>query len=675
LNSFQETPNGDLLVASGFDPVMRWDGQSSQMYLAGIVAPTTAPTITGSGSGAITGTYYGFVRFIDNEDNVSNLSPISNAITVNGVGQIVWSNVPISNDPKVLRRQLLRNTNGQAQTFYVDLDTDDVSSTTLVTSNTDLILSAQEPVPLLAPDGSIFANAHDPPPNHKISMAHVLGRMFYLAELDYIQGAAKVSTGASTIQGVGTEWTVSMIGRVFYPTGARFNYTITGVDPINQVLTIDHPYTDISDPFCIYAIRPQKGERKLIYYSEAGLPESVPPTNALAIQEDGDELTGGMVKGSFVYFNERRHIYRFTFQSDPAKDGFVFLASNRGCVNHRCWVVVEDVSYMLDEQGIHAFGGGQDDEPISTVVQDLFRYSEARDRINWQASRFFHAVHFPQQEVIRWFVCMSGSYLPRHSIGLNYRQRRWFLERWPVAIGASCTGLLAGQPQVYLGSDNRRVLALWQGSTDGPDPATGTVQGAVAQATPDSITDINARFPAAGVVNNPVSIVSGRGVGQDNIVRVVQGTSFRVLNPWAIEPDNTSVYQLGGVRWTWQSGWYRFSIDEQQEERRLSMTFRTVVAPSTMTARVYYDFSATPITWKQTMKMSDGNGVGSVDGSPDLTIDCTKYNGFIQKRVPGHKETYIDGPRYVSISLDGVTNSEFQKIFLVAIDAAGAPQR
>jgi hypothetical protein len=675
LNSFQETPNGDLLVASGFDPVMRWDGQSSQMYLAGIVAPTVAPVIAGSGSGGIKGTYFGFVRFIDNNGYVSNLSPISNTLTVNGVTSIIWTNVATSNDPKVVRRQLLRNTAGQAQTFFVDLDTDDVTSTTLTTSNVDLILGAQEAVPLLAPDGSLFANTHDPPPNHKISMAHVLGRMFYLAETDYVQGAAKCATGAQTIKGVGTEWTTSMVNRVFYPTSGRFNYTITAVDTVNQVLTLDRPYQDPSDLFCVYAIRPQKAERKLIYYSEAGQPESVPLTNALSIQEDGDELTGGMVKGSFVYFNERRHIYRFTFQSDPAKDGFVFLASNRGCVNHRCWVVVEDVAYMLDEQGIHAFGGGQDDEPISTVVQDLFRYSEAKERINWQASRFFHCVHFPQQEVIRWFVCMSGTYLPRHSIGLNYRTRRWFLERWPVAIGASCTGLLAGQPQVYLGSDNRRVLALWQGSTDGPDPATGTVQGTVATATNDSITDINASFPAKAVVNNPVSIVAGTGVGQDNIVRVVSGTTFKVLSPWAIEPDITSVYQLGGVRWTWQSGWYRFSIDEQLEERRLSMTFRTVVAPSTMIAKVYYDFSATPIVWKETMTVSDGNGVGSVEGSADLTIDCTKYNGFVQKRIPGHKETYIDGPRYVSVSLAGVTNSEFQKVFVVVVDAAGAPQR
>lgn len=675
MNSFQETPEGLLLVASGFDPVLRWDGQSTQMYTAGIVAPTTAPTITGSGTGTLKGTYFAFVRFLDALGNVSNLSPVSAQLTISNVGAIVYTNVATSNDPKVIRRQLLRNTDGQATTFFVDIDTQDVGSTTFTSVNTDAVLNTQTAVPLLDARGNIFANTHDPPPNHKIAMAHLLGRMFYLAEDDYVQGAAKVTLGSTLIYGVGTEWTSSMQNRVFYPTGGRNPYTIQSVDTINQVLAITTPYADATDPFCVYAIRPQPAERKLVYYSEAGQPESVPPFNALQLQEDGDELTGGMVKGSFIYFNERRHIYRFTFQNDPALDGFVFLASNRGCVNHRCWVVVEDISYMLDEQGIHAFGGGQDDEPISTVVQDLFRFSDSPERINWGAHKKFHAAHFPQQETIRWFVCMSGTYLPRHAIALNYRQRRWWLERWPVAIGASCTGLLSGQPQLYLGSDNRRVLALWQGSTDGPDPAKGTVQGTVASATIDSITDTLAAFPATGVVNNPVSIIAGTGAGQDNIVRAVVGQKLKMLNPWAILPDTSSVYQLGGIRWKFQSGWFRFSFDEEMSERRLSMTFRTVASPATMTARVFYDFSDNPVLWKETMSSVEGNGVASTEGSPDLVVDLTKANGFAQKRIPGHKENYIDGPRYVSVSLQGVTGADIQKVYMVAIDAAGAPQR
>jgi len=57
--------------------MVRWDGLSAQAQFAGVNPPLTAPTLTASGLGVITGLRYAFCRFIDNRGNPSNLSPIS----------------------------------------------------------------------------------------------------------------------------------------------------------------------------------------------------------------------------------------------------------------------------------------------------------------------------------------------------------------------------------------------------------------------------------------------------------------------------------------------------------------------------------------------------------------------------------------------------------------------
>ena len=48
MDSFTESPEGFLYVANGFDPMLRWDGLTAQMELAGLTAPTTAPTMAAS---------------------------------------------------------------------------------------------------------------------------------------------------------------------------------------------------------------------------------------------------------------------------------------------------------------------------------------------------------------------------------------------------------------------------------------------------------------------------------------------------------------------------------------------------------------------------------------------------------------------------------------------------
>lgn len=741
-DSFCETPNGVLLDANGMNPVLRWDGLTGQMETAGVLPPLTAPVISGSGVGPIVGDFTAYVRFIDRNDNPSNLSPISNDLTpvstsgtitdvtnatpivvttsaphglvtgatikIEGVGgatgantvgpitvltattfslddtvgsgdytgggtwsagvlTIVYSSLPLPTETKVVRRQILRNSDGQAQTYYVDIDTTDLTSTSLSSTRADTDLVTQEAVALLADDGSPLANRYGVPPNWKAVLAAHLDRLFMTVEINYTQGNVATTFGSTTVTGIGTEWTSSLVGRVLYIDENQISYTITAVNTTAQTLTVDVPCQSPSDPYATYAIRPQPAERRLIYYSEAGLYEAMPAVNALAVAEDGDELTGLMPYSSFLYILERRHIYRFTFQSDPGRDGFVFLSTaTRGCINNRCWVPVDDMIYMLDEQGIHAFSGGKDTQQVSIPIQDIFR-RDGEYSINWAASDYFHGSNDTANQIVRFFVCLSGSYLPRHALAYNYRLKRWWIEQYDVPVGSSCRAELGGRSRVYYGSSAARVLLPDEGNLDGADPSAGTIRGTATSSSVTTLTDSAASF--SGLSGFSVKIVDGTGKGQTRIIASHTATVLMLTQPWLTRPDTTSIYQIGGISWLYRSATRRFIPEEQENTRRLEVVFDPLISyASLMTMRLYMDNARSPVVWEQDFTYEEGNGVRGQNGSADLVADLTKPIGVVQKRVDNRKDYFADGPRFVSAELSGVQNAEVVGISEITLD-------
>jgi hypothetical protein len=667
---FAQTPDGLLLVANGIDAVARWDGLTSQVETAGVAPPEDAPAFTGSGVGSLTGTYTAYLRFVDRLGNFSNLSPISDEVTIASKLTITYTGLEVPTDPKITRRQVLRNTDQQALTYYVDIDTTDLTSTSLTSTNTDAQLQTETAVPILTANGGISANRYTVPPANKSIMAYHLGRMFYAVDEPYSEGSVMMTFGSATVTGIGTEWTAPMVGRAIYIVGASSRYEIDSVDTANQTLTLLTTYQGTTDNFALYSIRPQPAERRLLYWSEAGLPEAVPAVNAIAVQEDGDEFTGMMAKASFLYILEHRHIYRFTFQSDPALDGFIFLGSHRGCINNRCFVIVEDIAYMLDEQGVHAFTGGDKSEPISNPINEIFRETDLAFEINWGASRYFHAVHYAAQETIRWFVALSGTTAPRQVLAYNYRQKRWWSEDFIQAMAASCEGILEGRRQVFLGSEAHRILAMWHGFLDGADPEAGTVRGTATSATITTLTDTGATFDA-DVVGAPLVIVDGTGKGQRRLIAAVAATVLTVTQPWLTVPDNTSIYQVGGVSWRYRSGWMEWVPGEDQQPRRIVVNYNPTVEDCQMDLRLFNDFDAVnPELADYTYTSESNDGVRVDRGAGDAVLDLTSPGGQLAVRVDAAKENYARSRRQVVVELRGVSNQDRVELLEYVVEGA-----
>lgn len=745
MDSFAETTTGLLLTANGYDTPLFWDGLTAQMEPVGLDAPTSTPALTGSGTGAIVGDYYAYVRFVDRFGYFSNLSPIStvysasgatgtitgatnaspivvtsaahglltgatvkiegvggntsanNTFTItvvdadtfslddshgtadydgggtwtSGVGTISYSSIQVPTSSRVVRRQILRNTDGQTDTFYVDVDSTDLNATTFTSTKTDTTLAAQESQALLNSDGLTLANRHTPPVNHKPVLASLLDRMFLAGSVDETRGSVKVEFGSTTVTGVGTGWSGGLAGRYFYVTGHTQSYEIDSVDTSAQTLTLTSAYQGVTDKFAVYAIRPAPAERKLVYYSEAGLPFSWPATNALQVQDDGDDITGLMAKGPFLYILERRHIYKLTFQDDPAKDGAIFRSASRGCLNNNCWVQVDEDAYLLDEHGIYRFTGRSDVQNLSRSIQNMFRPgSSNKYRINWQAARHFFALLYRPQEVIRWFVAFSGCYLPRHALCYNYRLDRWWVEEYPIGLGSGTPGFVGGLPYAFVGAEHRKVLALWEGTQDLCNVAGGTTRGTATAASTLTLTDSTAAF-STSIANAPVTIIEGKGKGQTRRVVSSTATVLTVDQPWLVSLDATSKYQIGGVVWKFQTSRLRWAPNEDDIQRRVEVMFSPTGSPCTMDLKINSDFNTVADTQRITMPSSQGGSVKTTSGDTFAIVDLTRGDGIVDHVLPGHREYFAAGKRLVQLELSGATNADPVTISQITIEGAG----
>lgn len=738
---FFSEANGLLYSASGFNALMRWDGRSAQMVEAGIAAPSTALSMTGSGRGHIVGDKFAYVRFKDDLDNVSDLSPISDVfeadddggdiegataatpivittddvhglatgdfvkiadvggntdanglweVTVidstsfsldtssgntaysgggtwrSGIDTITYSSVPVPTDAKVTIRQILRNLDGNADVFYVDVETTDLSSTSFQSTRDDNELAAQEKVSIFDTDGSPLANTNGIPPNHKTTMAFINERMFYLGEEDYNHGSVKVTFGSATVTGVGTAWTAALDGRFFHAEGSSRRYLIDSVDTSAQTLTLSEGYDDATNNFASYAIRSADPEFKTFYWSKVGKPEAVLATDALTIRENGDRIVSGFTNGPYLFIVENRHLHRMTFGQSPAIDGGIFEVSNRGTVNNRCHVAVGENVYFLDEQGIWAYTGNED-SMLSETIQDIFRtQSRSRWRVNWNFKKAFHCVFFQPQEVIRWFVCLDGNTRPHHCVAYSIPLKRFWIEEFNRPITASCAGRLNGIPTVFLGSDARQVFAFWQGYLDVATGA-GTKRGTATSAALLSLTDSTANFGSTAV-GAPLDIVDGVGKGQRRRIVAKTATVLTINLPWTILPDDTSVYQVGGVDWMFRTKRYEFLPKDSNSETGIDVTFQPQTQEATMDVQVYQDFSRAAVQWRNPISTFGGDGVRVDRGKTAFVMDLTDQYGNLNKRFDRHSVKGLSAPRYAEVELSGVTNDDATVIYELSID-------
>ena len=675
---YARATNGYVYVTSGLDAPLKWDGIKRQFETVGVIAPTTAVSLAPLGSGSITGDYRAYVRFVDGDGNPSNLSPPSDIETFTSDGAVVYTAVPVPTEDKVVRRQILRNTAGQFLVFYVDVDTTDLTGTTFGSTRTDNQLRTREPFALFNEDLSTFLGSrHGLPPNDKPLVAYYQSRLWMYGETAYTAGHVSVTFGSTTVTGIGTEWTEAMEDRFLYVTGSDRPHGIESIDEATQTMTLATAYVGGTDLFAAYRIRSARNRRHLLYYSDAGLFDGWPSTQALEVASSDDiddEGTGLVSTQSFLYILQRRHIYRTTYRVDPARDGGIFLAARRGVVNNRSWVNVDGYMYCLDDRGIYRFDGSESTEDLSASIQDIFYFSRevGELRINWDSAQHFHASHDRADATIRWFVSFSGEYLPRHAICYNYSTPQWWIEEYPFSMGASCLFKRAQSLPMAAGR-YRKVYALMIEHLDIVDAGEGVTRGSVVSSARRSLTVSSGTvFPMAGVVGAPIAIVEGRGKEQWRLITSVSGTRINVNTPWTESPDSTSTYQIGAFPWSWKSGWVPWPVYEWNQPRRVNLGFEPSETPNKLSLRLYQDYAREPIDWSLSWPRnpSDTSHVETEVDEPDVEVDLQQPRGFARLTIDSYSVYDEFRPEILSVELKGFASASPTTVYQIGIDGA-----
>jgi hypothetical protein len=658
-----------VLIGDGINAVKQWNGKDSAVTTAGVEGPETALVLADGGAGAITTTnavaYCRFVKPGGGGEIYSDLSPVSNALTLSS-RQIAYSGIPVSTDPYVTKRQIFRTLSGGGATVYLDVEITNLTTTTATSNNTDGAISLLEAIVIQDEDGTDLYNVNGVPPDYKTVFTNHLGRVLAVGEAIYKTGHVQVANGSTAVVGIGTNWTQAMAGRYLYVVGGLKPYLIASVGSASggrQTLTLGENYTGPSTVFGQYAIRPDPIYKRTIHPSEPFKPQSFDVTNALAIQETGDEITTVISQGAYAYIVEQKHIHRLAYDVSPTVDGAVFLMVRRGCVNDRSWTIVGEMLYMLDEQGVHRYDGNRQAEQVSAAIQDLWRTDGSGFRINWRANRWFHCSHYPAQEVIRWWVALSGNRYPRHAIAYHHGIDRWWIEEYRYPICSSVQARLS-LPRVLVGTRDQLVLGIDVGPLDGVDP-TRVPRSRVTSATLMSLTDTLANFES-DVVGCPVAIVQGTGKGQIRDIVSHTSTRLNLRNPWRTLPDTTSVYQVGGFQWQWSTGQMRWAGGEDNV-RYLEAIYDPLVYENRISLELFNDFVSTPLTWRSSR---NDQGLVVERGATSIDVDMTYPLGRVTQRLEDGQDRYAEGYRFVKLRMSGFAGVE--KVTVHEINIAGA---
>ena len=611
--------------------------------------------------------------------NVSEMT-VTNNVTgggwARGAQYLTYTNIQAPSDRRVVSRQILRNKFGDATVFYVDVDTTDLTSTQFTSYKTDEELTTA--VALQDSNGNdLNVVRRGEPPNTKRAIASFLNRLFLAVNHRNVLGELTVTASSTTITGEDAFFRTVFDARTVYPQGTSNTkaYVIDSLSVPNQTVTTTVAYNGTTANGVTYGIEQAEPDDLVLYYSEIDDPEWWNALSGLTIareKQDG-EMTGllPLATSMLILFENRSS--KLTFRTSPllssapetGGDGRVIQASARGCVNHRCAVKAGPVACLMDYQGCYLY----DDTSVTEISDQIApMFSPGHEwSIYWEAKESFHAVYDQENVTVRWFVVIGDGQYPRHAICYHLDRKKWWIEKFPWPVTSSCVGRLGTRYVMFYGSTARRLFVATE-HLDGADinvNRNATLRGTVTSSGPFTLTDSTAAF-SSSLVNSPVSIVSGKGARQQNIIVSNTATKITLLRPWLIAPDTTSTYQVGSVDWQWTSSMMKLATKGSEMLRGVQVTFTPTERASTIVLRTYGDFAATADVFSADY---DSDGVTTTNDSDEVKLDLTHSTGFVEISSDSFYAGRGTHRRYLTIELNGATNGEPQRV--AEIDVLG----
>lgn len=173
----------------------------------------------------------------------------------------------------------------------------------------------------------------------------------------------------------------------------------------------------------------------------------------------------------------------------------------------------------------------------------------------------------------------------------------------------------------------------------------------------------------ADIVGAPIHIAEGRGVGQTRVIVSVSDSTIEIDRTFAVVPDTTSIYQIGGFRWQYRTPLMLLASPPGTKAMRSVQTrFEPTAEPSTILIRKYNDFGNTPDVFAYTKTSEEGDGAAVTDGESEIILDSTLETGSVFQAFDGSSTPRSRTSRAMRLYYEGVPNGELQKIYAINVE-------
>lgn len=479
---------------------------------------------------------------------------------------------------------------------------------------------------------------HEPPPVTK-NVVSYRERLWMFGQVEHTTGNANV-TNASANVGVGAsapDWNNEALGSalgqnysgfMFQRTGDAAEYEISHYSSGGSQIVLKKVYAGVTGSDVAYRIF---SRANVIWISNPGYPEGFYPLQFLngPNGEGSGEITAGIgFSGSMIFFSATG-MFRFSWDLDPATDGFLTpLSDKAGALSQRVVIQVEGKVFTMDNRGWHVWDGGFPQlisKPLGALASS----------IDFSLFENFHANYLPETRAVRWFVCYTGETYPKHYVQFDLDTGAW-------STGSMLQGMTesrlvrksAAGLKPFLLDENGHS---WWGDTglaDGVPAAKSHITAAAASSTTVvQVTGGGLATTNGGYAGAYLSRRTATGVTESRLISSNTATAITVSSAFSGAPATNDALWIGVIPSLLLTRAFRPKRSAAKiQANELTITFEPTASVRYLQVRVYEDLSATAKTWS----VARGNlpglvkpGVNTAYPAAAWLVDLSTTNGVV----------------------------------------------
>lgn len=422
------------------------------------------------------------------------------------------------------------------------------------------------------------------------------------------------------------------------------------------------------------------GNPNTLRFSEADEPESMPDVNELILQSNlrsTDHITAIVPYAGAMVVMQSRHCHRLQYVSQPLIDAGVTLLAYRGCLNQRCWDIMDGILYAMDQQGVYAMDPQGKVEDLTLGLVDKWR-----TQLSYADAKHFMVRADKRNNLIRVSVRLIGENVvgdsyPTRQFVYSVAYKSWWEEVYPQEL--TCATEIAdsnGRVELVYGTSSATLCRLNEGLTDIASSSIASVtitNGGRGYVQPPTVTAPGGHGASFEAAINSDGQVTGILVKTPGTKYAASG-SLAISAPPAGGTQATATFSTDSdaqkpVYWNFRSGAFEYTNDMQDkrggvaQSRQCSVTYRPTQSSCTLVLKTYYNNAKYPRS--NVARRDRGVGFTHSDAIPGATLDMVavqsqdaEAHGVASALFSGRTIDDLAAPdRHISVALSGVQGS------------------